>query len=135
MTGEDRQRIDKWLWFARLVKTRTLAQKLALSGSVRVNREKVAAASQLVKAGDVLTIASARGVRVLKVLAPGARRGPAPEAQLLYEDLSPAPALAPAAPAPAADRAPGTGRPTKRDRRALDKLQATVDDDFLPDDG
>ena len=91
MAGEGRQRIDKWLWFARLMKTRTLAQKLALSGRVRVNREKVEATSQLVKAGDVLTIAGERGVRVLKVVSPGTRRGPAPEAQLLYEDLSAAP--------------------------------------------
>jgi ribosome-associated heat shock protein Hsp15 len=137
MTGEGRQRIDKWLWFARLVKTRTLAQKLAVSGSVRINREKVEAASQLVKIGDVLTVASVRGVRILKVAAPGTRRGPAPEARLLYEDLSPAPA-APAAgaePAPAADRPPGSGRPTKRDRRALDRLQGAVGDDFPTDDG
>ncbi len=136
MPGEGRQRIDKWLWFARLAKTRTLAQKLALSGRVRVNREKVAAASDLVKAGDVLTIAGERGVRVLKVLAPGGRRGPAPEARLLYEDLSPAPAAAAdqTGPAPTADRAAGSGRPTKRDRRALDRLRTAGGDDFSPDD-
>ena len=136
MAGDGRQRIDKWLWFARLTKTRTLAQKLALSGHVRVNREKVDAASQPVKAGDVLTIAGDRGVRVLKVLAPGARRGPAPEARLLYEDLSPAPGEVPAPgdPAPPADRTPGTGRPTKRDRRALDRLRGAAGDDF-PRDG
>jgi ribosome-associated heat shock protein Hsp15 len=132
MAGEGRQRIDKWLWFARLTKTRTLAQKLALSGRVRVNREKVEAASQLVKAGDVLTIASDRGVRVLKVASPGTRRGPAPEAQLLYEDLTVA-ATEPDA-TPAADRQPGTGRPTKRDRRALDRLRAAAGDDFSPKD-
>ena len=132
MPGEGRQRIDKWLWFARLVKTRTLAQKLSLSGSVRVNREKVEAASQLVKAGDVLTIAGERGVRVLKVVSPGTRRGPAPEARLLYDDLSEA-ATGPDA-APAGDRQPGTGRPTKRDRRALDRLRTAVGDDFSPKD-
>lgn len=135
MAGEGRQRIDKWLWFARLAKTRTLAQKLALSGRVRVNREKVEAASQLVKVGDVLTIAGERGVRVLKVVAPGMRRGPAPEAQTLYDDLSPpAAAQAPGEPAPAADRPVGSGRPTKRDRRALDRLRVAAGDDFSPDD-
>ncbi len=133
MAGEDRQRIDKWLWFARLVKSRTLAQKLALSGRVRINREKVEAASQLIKAGDVLTIASDRGVRVLKVVAPGTRRGPAPEAQLLYEDLSPAETPHRADAASAADRPPGSGRPTKRDRRALDRLRTANGDDFSPE--
>ncbi len=132
MAGEGRQRIDKWLWFARLVKTRTLAQKLVLSGRVRVNREKVDAPSHLVKADDVLTIAGERGVRVLKVLAPGTRRGPAPEAQLLYDDLSPAPASPEAAAeaAPAGDRPAGSGRPTKRDRRATDRLRGAIGEDF-----
>ena len=136
MTGEGRQRIDKWLWFARLTKTRTLAQKLVVSGRVRVNREKVEAASQMVKAGDVLTVAGDRGVRVLRVVAPGARRGPAPEAQLLYEDLSPTEAAARPAAASAPDRPLGSGRPTKRERRALDKLRGVVGDGFpLEDDG
>ncbi len=134
MAGEGRQRIDKWLWFARLTKTRTLAQKLALSGRVRLNRAKIEAASQLVKAGDVLTIAGERGVRVLKVVDPGSRRGPAPEAQRLYEDLSPAEAPPQASAAPAADRPTGSGRPTKRDRRALDRLRGTNGDDFSPKD-
>jgi len=128
MPGDGRQRIDKWLWFARLTKTRTLAQKLALSGRVRINREKVEAVSQLVKPDDVITIAGDRGVRVLKVAAPGTRRGPAPEAQLLYQDLSPP--QAPAEADAAVDRPPGTGRPTKRDRRAVDKLRTGDSDDF-----
>lgn len=129
MAGEGRQRIDKWLWFARLTKTRTLAQKLVLSGRVRVNRERTEAASHPVKAGDVLTIAGERGVRVLKIVAPGTRRGPAPEAQLLYEDLSQAQAPARAETVPA-DRPTGSGRPTKRERRAIDRLRATAGDDF-----
>jgi ribosome-associated heat shock protein Hsp15 len=90
MAAEERQRLDKWLWFARVVKTRTLAQKLALSGHVRVNREKAASAHLLLKAGDVLTITGAGGIRILKVVSAGTRRGPAAEARLLYEDLSPA---------------------------------------------
>jgi ribosome-associated heat shock protein Hsp15 len=122
MSEGARQRIDKWLWFARVVKTRTLAQKLVLSGAVRVNREKCASASQPLKPGDVLTIAVGRGIRVLKVAAAGARRGPAEEARALYEDLSPSPD-------PARPQASAGPRPTKRDRRALDAFR----DDFSAD--
>jgi ribosome-associated heat shock protein Hsp15 len=84
----DAQRIDKWLWHARFARTRGAAQRLALSGHVRVNRERVAAASRLVRPGDVLTIALTRNVRVVVVRAIGARRGSAAEAQHLYEDLA-----------------------------------------------
>ena len=87
--GHQTQRIDKWLWFARIVKSRTLAQKLALSGHVRINKKKVTGASQKVKSGDILTVALSHRVRVLQVEAIGDRRGPAPEAQRLYVDLSP----------------------------------------------
>jgi ribosome-associated heat shock protein Hsp15 len=126
----DRQRIDKWLWFARLTKTRTLAQKLAVSGRVRVNRERNDSASRLLKVGDTLTIALERDVRVLRVVSAGVRRGPATEARLLYEDLSPPPA----AREPGASPAGRTGaRPTKRDRRALDSFRAGPGDDFSED--
>ena len=114
------QRIDKWLWFARVVKTRTLAQKLATSGKVRVNREKNEHASRPVKPGDTLTITLDRSVRVLRVLAPGDRRGPPAEARLLYDDLSPPPEPKAPRPPEQAARPPGSGRPTKRDRRRLD---------------
>ena len=57
MTAEDRRRIDKWLWYARLAKTRTTAQALAVSGRVRVNSEKNQSASRGLKIGDVLTVA------------------------------------------------------------------------------
>ncbi|MBZ9937379.1 RNA-binding S4 domain-containing protein [Mesorhizobium sp. BR1-1-16] len=109
------QRIDKWLWFARLAKTRTTAQKLVLSGAVRVNRDRIDSASRLVRVGDVLTVALERQVRVLKVLAPGVRRGPAPEAQKLYEDVTPPAPIRPAS---------GGERPTKRDRRAIDAFHS-----------
>jgi len=115
--SDDRLRIDKWLWFARIVKTRTLAQRLAVSGRVRVNREKNDNAARPLKIGDVLTIALDSGVRVLRVAALATRRGPAPEARLLYEDLAP-----PEAPGTVASRS-GKGRPTKRDRRTLDRLR------------
>jgi ribosomal 50S subunit-recycling heat shock protein len=83
------QRIDKWLWYARLARTRTLAQKLAVSGRVRVNRERNDSASRPVKPGDILTIAIGGGVRVLHVLGSGQRRGTPADAHLLYEELSP----------------------------------------------
>lgn len=87
MTGEGRQRLDRWLFFARIVKSRTLAARLVEAGKVRVNREKCTQPSQQLKPGDVLTLALDRRVLVLKILAPGTRRGPAPEARLLYEEL------------------------------------------------
>ncbi len=89
MTAEAgaRQRIDKWLFFARVVKSRSLAAKLAVGGKVRVNRDKIEQAAHQVKVGDVLTITLDRRILVYKIVAPGERRGPAPEAQLLYEDL------------------------------------------------
>jgi ribosome-associated heat shock protein Hsp15 len=121
-----RQRIDKWLWFARLVKTRTLGQKLAVSGRIRVNREKCDSASHPLKVGDVLTITNDRGIKIVKVLDPGTRRGPAPEAQRLYEDLSPPPEPRPAN----AVRDPGSGRPSKRDQRLLIGLKQRSGEDF-----
>lgn len=123
--SDTRQRIDKWLWFARIAKSRTLAQKLAISGRVRINRERNDSASQPVKVGDTLTIGLESGVRVLRILATGTRRGPAMEARLLFEDLSP-----PAPPAAAEARDPGIGRPTKRDRRAISAFKRGLGDDF-----
>ena len=82
------QRIDKWLWFARIVKTRWLAQTLVSQGAVRVNRHKIAKPSHPVAPGDVLTLAVHGRVRVLMILEPGVRRGPAAQARLLYEDLT-----------------------------------------------
>ena len=83
------QRLDKWLFFARMAKTRPLAVDLIRAGHVRVNGDKAKAPGKTVRPGDVLTIALSREVRILKVLGPGERRGPYPEARLLYEDLSP----------------------------------------------
>jgi ribosome-associated heat shock protein Hsp15 len=116
----DRQRIDKWLWHARVVRTRSAAATLAGSGHVRVNGMRVDAPSRTVRLGDVITIALDRRVRVLKVLAYAERRGSAVEARPLYEDLSP-PAARPVEP-PLFVREQGSGRPSKRDRRAINAL-------------
>ena len=88
-----RQRLDKWLWFARVVKSRTLAARLVCDGYVRVNGIRVGTPARAVQAGDVLTIALERQVRVMRVLGGGERRGPFAEACLLYEDLSAEPGL------------------------------------------
>lgn len=90
------QRIDKWLWFARMVKTRTLAQATVSQGQVRVNKVRIAKSSHDVVPGDVITLAVHGRVRVIKVLALGVRRGPASEAQTLFTDISAA-EMAPAA--------------------------------------
>ncbi|WP_127144149.1 RNA-binding S4 domain-containing protein [Pelagibacterium montanilacus] len=89
---EPRQRLDKWLWYARVARSRSLAQKLVASGAVRVNGQRCVAPDRRIAPGDGLTIAIAGRIRVLRVRDPGARRGPATEARLLYEDLSPDPA-------------------------------------------
>ncbi|MEM1047209.1 MAG: RNA-binding S4 domain-containing protein [Pseudomonadota bacterium] len=127
----ERQRIDKWLWHARIVKTRTLAQRIVGGGKVRVNRDKVVASSASVRVGDVLTITLLKRVLVLEVVGFCDRRGPASLAQTLYEDLSaPAPVRGTEDPSAAADAAvhPGGlagGRPNKRDRRRLANLKKT----------
>ena len=87
----DRQRIDKWLWHARVVRTRSAAAALAASGHVRLNSQRIDAASRTVRAGDVVTVALDRTVRVLKVAGFAERRGSAERRAALYEDLSPAP--------------------------------------------
>ncbi|MGE3917106.1 MAG: RNA-binding S4 domain-containing protein [Hyphomicrobiaceae bacterium] len=121
------QRLDKWLWFTRAVKTRTLAARLVTDGRVRVNRERVVKPSQSLRAGDVVTLAAGGHVRVLEVVAPGTRRGPPTEAQSLYRDLTPPRERTDQGGVTGSDssgaRDPGSGRPTKRDRRALDRLR------------
>lgn len=118
-------RVDRWLWYARFFKARAAATRLVQSGKLRVNREIVTKAHYKVRQGDVLTFPQGPFVRVVRVLALGTRRGPASEARALYEDLAP-PEEQPRAP-PARDgiRTPGSGRPTKADRRAVDRLKGT----------
>jgi ribosome-associated heat shock protein Hsp15 len=90
MGGVERgkQRIDKWLWFARVVKSRTGATRLVEDGHVRLNGARITVAAHALKAGDVLTIALDRQVRVLRVVGTGDRRGPFTEAKLLFDDLT-----------------------------------------------
>lgn len=87
----DRQRVDKWLWHARVVKTRTDAAGLVASGRVRINGERQKSPGHAVKAGDVLTVALDSRVRVLKVVGFAERRGDAMAARMLGEDLEPSP--------------------------------------------
>ena len=82
------QRIDRWLWHARVVRTREAAASLAGAGYVRVNGARIDAPGSMVRAGDVITVALDRNVRVLKVTGIAERRGPALTAASLYEDLA-----------------------------------------------
>ena len=80
-------RLDKWLWFARFVKSRTLAAKLVGDGFVRVNGRRADDPAKAIAVGDVITVAVARTTAVVRVEALGTRRGPAPEARQLYREL------------------------------------------------
>ncbi len=127
-----RQRLDKWLFFSRAVKSRTLAQRLIADGAVRVNGERCEDADRKVGRGDVLTMTLHQRLLVWRILDAGSRRGPAPEAARLYEDISP--------PSPPrheqsaferaiAERPLGSGRPTKKERRETDRLIGEPDED------
>jgi len=119
-----RLRIDKWLWHARFFKSRTLAAKAVGGGHVRVNRQVVRKANQMVQPGDVLTFPLGPHIRVIEIVALGERRGPAPEARTLYSDLDPPQPRVSGPAVPAAERRdPGSGRPTKRERRETDRLK------------
>ena len=88
MNTVERQRLDKWLWFARVVRTRTTAAKLIGDGHVRVNAQRTDTPAKPVGPGDVLTIALERQVRVLRIVAIAPRRGGAAAAQLLFEEMT-----------------------------------------------
>ncbi len=128
----EKLRVDKWLWHARFYKTRSLASKACQSGHIVLNGQSVSKASATVVAGDRLQFFQGPHLRVVEVIALGERRGPAPEAQGLYVDHSP-----PRLPkkevasdirtAPVAEREAGAGRPTKAERRALDRLRGDRD--------
>lgn len=125
-------RVDKWLWYARILKTRTLAANTVKAGKIRVNHDRISSPSRNVSHGDVLTVTLDRQIKVLKILELGTRRGPAPEAQLLYEDLSPTPTKTDplTRPLKQAVRDEGAGRPTKRERRELSRFRSQAGDEF-----
>jgi ribosome-associated heat shock protein Hsp15 len=134
-TAAGTQRLDKWLWFARLVKTRTLAADIVSAGKVRLNRVRIDKPAQTVRAGDVLTLNLNRRIQLVRVLGIAERRGPSAAARALYEELTaegdvikPQSSSSP----PGAGRQPGegcpirrpvgSGRPTKKERREIDRL-------------
>ncbi len=88
MHASEEQRLDKWLWYARFVKSRNLAAKLIEEGCVRVNRQRIVKAATCVKSGDVLTASFHGKVRVIEILALARRRGPPDEAKALYSELT-----------------------------------------------
>ena len=126
-----KERLDKFLFFSRALKSRTLAQKVIETGAIRVNSERTDRSDLKVGAGDVLTMNLHGRIVVWRILDCGVRRGPASEAQGLYEDLSP-PALPKAELSPydaaIAQRGDGAGRPTKKERRQTDRLRPEDDE-------
>ena len=129
---EETLRIDKWLWYARFFKSRALASRMVSSGRLRLNGESISKPHRQVLPDMVLVFPQGETIRTIKILALATRRGPASEAQTLYEDLDP-----PQAKESKTDRLvipqfetrdSGAGRPTKRDRRLNDKLKSL--DDF-----
>lgn len=127
-----KERLDKFLFFSRALKSRTLAQKVIETGAIRVNSERTARSDLKVGAGDVLTMSLHGRILVWRIIDCGTRRGPAAEAQGLYEDLSP-PALPKAEQSPydaaIAPRGEGAGRPTKKERRETDRLLGGADEE------
>ena len=120
--GAQSVRVDKWLWAARVFKTRSLAADACEGGKVDVN-EQAAKPAKLVRVGDSIKVTLPEGRRrILKIIGLDDRRGSAQVAARLFEDHSP-----PAPPrtryAAPAYRPPGAGRPTKRERRTLDRLR------------
>jgi ribosome-associated heat shock protein Hsp15 len=118
----DSIRVDKWLWAARVFKTRNQASVACDGGKVDVNDE-AAKPARRVRAGDLITVSLPRGRRrVLKIAGLGEHRGSAEAARVLFEDLTPPEPLRPRQ-APPPRREPGSGRPTKRERRDIERLR------------
>ena len=118
----ERLRLDKWLWHARFFKSRSLAAQAVSDAPLRVNGTPVSKPATAVQPGDVITFVQGRLVRVVRIEALGTRRGPAPEAQALYADLTPEPRPADAPPERGDTLRPEPGgRPTGRARRHFDR--------------
>lgn len=112
------QRLDLWLFYARFFKSRSLATETIIQGPMRINQVPTSKSHSRIKAGDVLTFGKSDRIRVIKIIALAARRGPASEAQSLYEDLAP-----PEIKKPSATSSVDTHRPTKKQRRDLIRLR------------
>ena len=125
------RRIDLWLFYTRLVKSRSLAGRLVEAGKLRINKVKVSKPSTVVRKGDVITSMINRDLKVIEVVDLGVRRGPASEAQQLYKDITP---IDPPRPKPGLltaktpSRPKGAGRPTKKDRRKYDSIKPNPGD-------
>ena len=118
-------RLDTWLWYARFYKSRSLTSKAILSGKLRVNSNKIIKPASKVKINDVLTISHANLVRIIQVQSLGVRRGPASEAQNLYKDRSgDATGAFNIKNETEKSKKDTNKRPTKKDRRILDKIVA-----------
>ena len=121
-----RQRIDKWLWCARAFKTRNLATRFVAEKGVRLTRnnttQRIEKAGFLIQTGDQIAFMLGERVRIFEVVSCGARRGPAAEARALYLDHSPPPPARSERIEPPMTREKGAGRPTKKDRRAIDAM-------------
>ena len=125
MLAGEKQRVDKWLFFVRLVKSRSLAAKLAGAGHVNINDRVCDGGDNAVRIGDIISVKLERHHFIYKVAKLGDRRGPAAEAQLLYENLTQKPAMS-QTPAPDAKRERGSGRPVKKERRDLERMRARI---------
>lgn len=126
--GGDTLRLDKWLWHARFFKSRTLASAFCEAAGVRIAGQPVRKAHYPLRVGDVMTFRHGPHIRILKVVALSARRLSPALARDLYEDLAPPPPRGerpPDPPDPPASgaRAPGSGRPTKAEGRAIARLK------------
>ena len=118
-------RLDIWLWYARFYKSRSLSSKAILSGNLRVNSIKIIKPASKVKINDVLTINHVNKVRIIRIQSIGARRGPASEAQALYNDLSvDGTTTSRIKDVSEKSKTDTNKRPTKKDRRILDKIVA-----------
>ena len=121
-------RLDKWLWYARFFKTRSLATKLISSGKLRINGEVTSKPHRQAQIGHVLTFVQGPNIRVIRIDEVGKCRGPAAEAATLYTDLDPPPARKTNKEVRLhnsrfENRLIGSGRPTKKDRRETTKLK------------
>ena len=127
-SGSTSVRLDKWLWYARFFKTRSLATKLISSGKLRINGEVISKPHRQAQIGQILTFARGPHIRVIRIDEIGTRRGPAAEAELLFTDLEPPGAwkkdrAARLQNSRFENRLTGSGRPTKKDRRQTTRLK------------